>query len=125
MKNNILVSISNTTQARLNKLSLQEARTLKTEALWRNLSSITLKEAVVQWLASCKPLTAKNYAKGNHYLKRLDLWSSWRKDEEITSQELFHEIKNRYNKDFATSLVLFIQEIQQEERNIRTTTLFY
>ena len=69
MKNNIIVPlVSGTTQARLNKLSLQEARTLKTEALWRNLSSITLKEAVIQWLASCKPLTAKNYASGIHQM---------------------------------------------------------
>ncbi|MBI2775201.1 hypothetical protein HYX58_04315 [Candidatus Dependentiae bacterium] len=64
--------------------------------------------------------------KGNHYLNRLDLWSSWKKEEDPImvslsnhAQELFREIKNRYKKDFASSLVLFIKDIQQEKRNIR------
>ena len=67
--------------------------------------------------------------KGNYYLQRSDLWSSWRKelslDEMLAiphyqfAQDLFREIQNRYNKDFATSLMLFMESINQEEKDIK------
>ena len=66
--NTPLYSVTIAVQTPLDKLSFQEARTLRTEALWHNLSTIMLKEAVAQWLASCKPLTAKNYASGIHQM---------------------------------------------------------
>ena len=67
--------------------------------------------------------------KGNYYLKRMDLWSSWRKElslDEILAipqkqfaQDLLREIQRKYNTNFATSLMLFIKAIDQEEKNIK------
>ena len=67
--------------------------------------------------------------KGNYYLKRIDLWSSWRKElslDEILAipqkqfaQDLFREVQRRYNSNFATSLILFIKAIDQEEKQIK------
>lgn len=45
-------------------VSLDDARTIKNEAIWQNLSSISIAQAIAQWLAICQPLTAKNYASG-------------------------------------------------------------
>jgi len=67
--------------------------------------------------------------KGNYYLKRMDLWSSWRKElslDEILAipqkqfaQDLFRQVQHRYNTNFATSLMLFIKAIDQEEKQIK------
>lgn len=46
------------------KLSLEQALQLKKEAVWRDLGQITVKQAVEQWLATLKRITAKNYASG-------------------------------------------------------------
>ena len=46
------------------QLSLEQALQLKKESVWKNLGAITVKQAVAQWLATLKPLTAKNYTSG-------------------------------------------------------------
>ncbi len=89
--------------------TLQDIKSFATNYRWGIAGAIAL---------SSYGLLCYYAIKGNHYLKRLDLWASW-DAEEVTAQELFREIKNRYKKDFATSLVLFIKEIDQEEKNIR------
>lgn len=73
--------------------------------------------------------------KGNHYLKRDDLWSSWRKDLAINdllmisqqkfAQDLSQEIYRRYNVDFTAALVLFIKAIDQEEKDLKWYQSFY
>ena len=73
--------------------------------------------------------------KGDDYLKRTDLWSSYRKElslDEILAipqkqfaQDLLREVQRRYNANFATSLMLFIKAIDQEESNIRWYRSFY
>lgn len=46
------------------EITLADARGIKAETIWRHLSSITVAQAVGHWLATCNPLTAKNYASG-------------------------------------------------------------
>lgn len=67
--------------------------------------------------------------KGNSYLKRTDLWSSYRKELSLAeilavpqkqfAQDLFHEVQRRFNANFATSLMLFIKVVDQEEKQIK------
>jgi hypothetical protein len=67
--------------------------------------------------------------KGNSYLKRSDLWSSWRKELSLDellalphqqfTQDVCKEMQNRYSKDFTSSVILFMKAIEQEERDIR------
>lgn len=73
--------------------------------------------------------------KGNSYLKRTDLWTSWRKELAIEdllaisqqkfAQDLAQEIYHRYNADFTTSIVYFIKAIDQEEIDLKWYQSFY
>lgn len=73
--------------------------------------------------------------KGNSYLKKADLWSSWRKELTIDdllaisqqkfAQDLMQEIQQRYEKDVTTSLILFIRAIEQEEKDLAWYQSFY
>jgi integrase len=58
MKNNNLI-IRNTRE-----LTHEQALHLKKEAVWKNLADITVKQAVKEWLATLKSITAKNYVSG-------------------------------------------------------------
>lgn len=53
--------------------SFDEAKALKTEAVWRNLATITLRQAISEWLTTLTKLTAKNYASGMRKLIELQL----------------------------------------------------
>lgn len=51
----------------------QEAKQLKEESLWRDLSNISLELAIITWLNTLSQLTRKNYKSGINVLKSLEL----------------------------------------------------
>lgn len=54
----------------------ENAQMLKKEALWQNLSTVSVGEALESWLATLGKLTAKNYASGMRKLIALRLLSA-------------------------------------------------
>ncbi len=44
--------------------SFEQAQALKKEAVWKNLETITVEQALGEWLATLRALTAKNYQSG-------------------------------------------------------------
>jgi len=102
-----------------NSWTMQDIKSFVIDYKWRISGAIVLSSyGLLSYLA----------IKGNYYLKRKDLWSSWRKDLNIDdmlsisqqkfAQELLQEINHRYDSDFTTSLMLFIKSIEQEEKDL-------
>lgn len=57
----------------VSSFTFDEAQHLKKEAVWKNLANITVGQAMHEWLATLKPLTAKNYLSGMKRLAALSL----------------------------------------------------
>ena len=67
MKNNTIALTSS------RELTHEQALFLKKEAVWKNLADITVAQAVKQWLATLKSITAKNYTSGIKQLAKCKL----------------------------------------------------
>lgn len=57
----------------LRDYTFEEAHALKKESVWKNLADISVDHAVREWLATLKPITAKNYASGIKQLTERNL----------------------------------------------------
>jgi integrase/recombinase XerD len=55
----------------LDSYSLKDAKALRNEIIWNNLGVITVRHAIVEWLGTLGPLTAKNYSSGMAQLSSL------------------------------------------------------
>lgn len=53
--------------------TFEQAKSLRMEAVWKNLANITVAEALGCWLSSLCELTAKNYTSGMHKLSEAGL----------------------------------------------------
>lgn len=56
-------------------ISYEEAQSLKQEALWKNLSEVSVGQAISEWLTTLSALTSKNYLSGMKRLAELKLIS--------------------------------------------------
>lgn len=54
-------------------ITYEQAQSLKQEALWKNLSDISVAQAVSEWLTTLSALTSKNYLSGMKRLSELKL----------------------------------------------------
>ncbi len=57
----------------LTSYSFNESQSLRKEAIWQNLATITISEAISTWLTTLTRLTAKNYTSGMKRLAELKL----------------------------------------------------
>ena len=57
----------------LSTYTFDEAHSLKKEFIWQNLATITIQEAITEWLKTLSVLTAKNYSSGMRMLFDLGL----------------------------------------------------
>lgn len=75
-KNNVLAHDQLPAQGQKKQLrdyTLEEAQSLKKETVWKNLATISVSQALQEWLTTLKPLTAKNYMSGMRRLSELAL----------------------------------------------------